>query len=85
MKHTEGPWQHLDGAIKDIAGYDLARVYHHHGLRTIEETNANGNLMAAAPEFAEVLKVLVSVKRAGVGKELRERAQAILDKAGATR
>lgn len=62
MKHTPGNWIHLDGSIyseSDPSGKDIATI-NKNGNTTEEEEQANGDLIAAAPDLLEALKDVLS-------------------------
>lgn len=61
-KHTAGPWEFTGCAIC-VQGMDVARVYH--PIRIDEATfNANGRLIASAPDLLEALIRLEEAARA---------------------
>lgn len=64
MKHTQGTWNHSDGSIYSEStehGADIATVNTTSAHFTDEEAEANGNLLAAAPELLEALQVIKNV------------------------
>lgn len=48
--HTAGPWRHDRGAILTPAGHCVAEVFSG-GADSLEQADANGRLIAAAPEL----------------------------------
>ena len=62
-KHTPGPWQSFaDDQGHDIIAEDgahIARVEPVNSLNPAEEQDANGNLLAAAPDLLAALKALL--------------------------
>lgn len=60
MKHTDGPWR-MEGR-RIIVGEYLVADIHHHGTPV---DDANGNLIAAAPELLAALKDLLAEASGG--------------------
>ena len=101
-KHTPAPWTVEGDNHTLIGGPDgkmmLAEAKHEHIVprwcRTLKEAQANARLIAAAPELAEALALMVSrteqyefggmFGQYGTTKELLAMARAALAKAGIT-
>jgi hypothetical protein len=58
MPHTPGPWIRKGSCIVDAKNEIIAQA-HHSLWRSIEETDANGDLIAAAPCLLESLTNLL--------------------------
>jgi len=59
--HTPGPWRTgLPRWIDDAKGRPLACAFSRKQWSTMDETEANGRLIAAAPDLLAALKLLVS-------------------------
>lgn len=58
MAHTPGPWHHDRGNILTADGRCLATVFSG-PCASLEEADANGRLIAAAPELLEALRTLL--------------------------
>jgi len=82
MKHTPGPWEVLDGAIvsKQVNAYGNFIVVNCERERT-EEDAANLDLIAAAPELAEMgsllLRTVWDTLRHGLTDGQRESLEAV--------
>lgn len=65
--HTPGPWHVAGGVIRDGHDHDVAQIY---GMRhwepgfgplSVDEQNANANLIAAAPDLLEACRETLRV------------------------
>ena len=59
MSHTPGPWQvqRRDMSIRDSKNRPVAGAIAHDGTDVSRQAEDNANLIAAAPELLEALKV----------------------------
>lgn len=55
MPHTPAPWSYSGGEVLDAQGNQIAQLYD--SFRDPSEDDANGLLMAAAPDLLTMLKV----------------------------
>jgi hypothetical protein len=86
--YTSGPWTASDEDVVSSSGELLASAYSFRvngKLRNTPETFANARLIAAAPDLAETLAVMLDVAdfaATGQEAELHRRAENALKKAG---
>jgi len=85
MKHTPGPWTtHLDNSDLAMNGIGTVSVNGPKGIvccceeSSIEGTESNARLIAAAPEMLEALELVLNDNRL-MNAMTREQARAILD------
>lgn len=81
--HTPGPWRCERRAILTPAGHCVAEIFSG-GADSLEEADANGCLIAAAPALLVALRDLLAEAAAeGMGtRPAALRARAVLDAAG---
>lgn len=58
-RHTPGPWRVCDGFVEDAKGRSIVGAMP--PSRSDEENDANAQLMAAAPELYDALRMLLGV------------------------
>ena len=85
MPHAPGPWIRTGSCIVDAKNEIIAQA-HHSLWRSIEETDANGDLMAAAPDLLEALTNLLGecytwIKTASMSHVEYKQYRAVVDAA----
>jgi hypothetical protein len=74
MSHTKGPWKVDKNFPSDVLAENRAVVIQDDSINTdSEETEANAQLIAAAPEMLEALEALVSIAFAVTSNPNQER------------
>ena len=92
-KYTKGPWKLNPEEWLESGHFEPPRVFSHAdpmnpkvicdvSVRDGATEFANGQLITAAPEMAEILLYCVNYGRFGLSEKTRDKAAAILKKAG---
>lgn len=78
--HTPKPWHVCREDVHDVHGLVIARVWGVEPTRDADEVRANMNLIATAPELADL--VLRTYAHVSHGGPTRAEAEIVLKKAG---